>query len=162
MTLDMRLLSDQPRFAVRQTERHAPVIQFAVTARCRSRRPAHWLSSCVVIACVFQASCIGRSPDTSQQNGTRQNVEVVAKALVHFQSDGGNVYPSIDLRILLCGPSNGGGPSGPYINDIDSIRDWYGTYLQVIDRNGLRVCSAGPDRCFGTDDDIVSWIIKYK
>lgn len=89
---------------------------------------------------------------------TKQDLNVLAQALVHYKIDVGN-YPMNDindegLNALISIPPGSKNWNGPYINK--KLNDgWDRPYFYEVRNGQPRLISSGPDKIKDTEDDLV-------
>lgn len=123
--------------------------------------PAMLLGAGAVILVVLSFCCLGCSRSRrTQDKATLFQMMAIRTALSSFQVDCGRFPTDAEgLRALLQNPGVVGW-RGPYLETNTSspaslFTDEWGTPLHYVAENGsVRVLSAGPDRVFGTADDL--------
>jgi general secretion pathway protein G len=96
----------------------------------------------------------------AQKMTVRGDIEVLSAALDSFEKDCGS-YPSNEqgLQALIVRPPNGANWKGPYLKATKIKNDpWGSKYIYkcpgVKTSSSFDLCSPGPDKIEGTDDDI--------
>ena len=99
--------------------------------------------------------------------GTRLQIESFCKAVNNFKTDNG-FYPNSTngLEALIKQPPNAPDWRGPYLMTKTGIpADPWGTpyHFDIPGHHGTNafdIISAGPDKTFGTTDDIGNWLVR--
>ena len=97
---------------------------------------------------------------------TQAQINSFATALDAFKVDNG-FYPSSTngLEALIQQPPNAPNWRGPYLmsETVIPADPWGSQYHYIVpglhNTNSFDILSAGPDRRFGTEDDIVNWVV---
>jgi hypothetical protein len=119
------------------------------------RTKAAWLLAAILMICTVVLIRLNMQDPTMgvMTMATRASLAAVSTAIDNYTADCGS--PPLASQGLTGLMTNPGIPNwhGPYIRDLPC--DAWGTSFQHLKRNGRwRTVSAGPDRQFGTADDI--------
>lgn len=108
----------------------------------------------VVVAGAYLFVTTPLAVDTDRASRTRVAFSSASYAIAHYRLDRGQ-YPEA-LQDLLVRSVISGGANSPYIPDRSELTDSWGNEIRYEKRtNAFALVSAGPDRIFGTPDDIV-------
>lgn len=113
-----------------------------------------------VLAAMLLPNLAGRSEEARKNRAKAEIASTLGLALSMFESDMGR-YPTTEqgLGALVTNPGQSSAWKGPYIMQAKQLNDpWGNRYsYQFPGQNNPRtydLASAGPDRQFGTEDDI--------
>ena len=119
-------------------------------------------TACATLAVIMTACWIGcsRSPQI-RDRATGFQLSAIRTALQAFEVDCGRYPTSVEGLPSLAASPGLPGWRGPYLNIgtnsvAKGLSDQWGTPLRYVAEGGqVAVVSAGPDRAFGTTDDLI-------
>ena len=102
-----------------------------------------------ILAAVAIPNLVG-SQEKALKNAAKQGVSVIESAVARYEIDNGKLPDSLQNLVNKSGDMN-----VTYIRKAEGLKDPWGTEYQYSKQGyDFTVSSAGPDKNFGTEDDV--------
>ncbi len=134
----------------------------------RTARRAFTLIEIIVVVTIIAILATIIAPrvwtNVMKANNAKAQTEVksIASVVTNYMLDMNlsRIEDDFDLEILALPPDDGGGPSGPYVQKLDALKDpWGRAYIIIVPGEvnyDFDIVSMGEDGEIGTEDDITN------
>lgn len=113
--------------------------------------------SLIAIVMSILATQLTKQQDEAMIDATKLSMGKIQQSLQLFRLHNNYLYPTTDqgLSALVTDPGNTKKWRGPYIEE-EKLKDPWGNEFQYeSDGRTFKIISSGPDKDFGTEDDII-------